>query len=379
MDVGTQCMSDKINKWSLYKPVRLNNPAELTYNDFKSTRFGLVPPNPSTEIIEASKLEYTYLKPRGGSYNEWLRSTDFINYNHGAIPPCSSTGNLIVNLSLSEKIFIGKLNFGGGDAISMDEFLDLKALYLAFAIAYSYGGTNYITYKTATSTIETRNTTVTYDLKTDLPFSLGSSIYISKYYWVGAEKAKTGKDEPIAQRFYALPFKVASDCSGNITTEGGGLGLQFIASGIINYLSSEYVDNIKDYQNDDSPRYFRIANDGTIYIEFTVKNNGNTVSTVNLKNSSAVARPSFAKNQPAPTTGTVSIYGYAYENMRWTEFNSITVNAGATKTLRMGVDGWMAYKNGVANLCGEGLQFQCSIAISTTDGKLSPIIVNLSS
>lgn len=81
-DVGKLCSSDKINRWSKYKPVRFNTVTSLTEEDLKSVNFGFT--INSTSAVNTSTLQsaWTYLKPNGGLLNAPYRLGDFRGYDH---------------------------------------------------------------------------------------------------------------------------------------------------------------------------------------------------------------------------------------------------------------------------------------------------------
>lgn len=89
-DLGTLCTSDKINRWAKFKPYRINQPGDITDTQRKYINFGLIMPtiyNSKAELIAG-------LRSNGGSWGydrptatDWHRITDFIGYNHDAIPP----------------------------------------------------------------------------------------------------------------------------------------------------------------------------------------------------------------------------------------------------------------------------------------------------
>ena len=90
-DVGTLCTHPNVNKWSKWKPVRFNKVTGLTLSDLGSAKGGM-------NLIEISEIDslidfyknnisydWSYLKPRGGNYNEFYRLGDFRSYHHEAI------------------------------------------------------------------------------------------------------------------------------------------------------------------------------------------------------------------------------------------------------------------------------------------------------
>lgn len=79
--------SAKINKWSKYKPVRLNQdfPDYATYWKAQDGYCGLVPAKCGADYITDSQKEWVYNLPRGGS-SEPYRLGDFRGYNPNALP-----------------------------------------------------------------------------------------------------------------------------------------------------------------------------------------------------------------------------------------------------------------------------------------------------
>ena len=98
-DLAPLCERSNINIWSRRKPVRFNKISALTDLDFYNSYYGfkLNTDNgfnavfPSLDYSTLDKLFSvhkisSYLKPRGGTYNEQYRLTDFEGYNHEANP-----------------------------------------------------------------------------------------------------------------------------------------------------------------------------------------------------------------------------------------------------------------------------------------------------
>ena len=77
-----------INPMAKYKPVRNTKKTKLTAADFIASKYGFSDTIPSygSGIVNPS-VTWTYLKPRGSSYNEPYRITDFENYYHLAACP----------------------------------------------------------------------------------------------------------------------------------------------------------------------------------------------------------------------------------------------------------------------------------------------------
>ena len=81
-DVGTLCTSDKINKWSKWKPVSYAAPTSLTLEQLTSANFGL---NVTSNTDLDNPKEWSYVKPTGGALSPY-RLGDFRGYNHSAKP-----------------------------------------------------------------------------------------------------------------------------------------------------------------------------------------------------------------------------------------------------------------------------------------------------
>ena len=95
-DLASLCKHTNINKWAWYKPVRVNKIGVVTETERQNVHYGLSPyvnsyilamlrsdishSDIATEFANAKTYnqEWTYNKPRGGSYNEQYRLTDFV-------------------------------------------------------------------------------------------------------------------------------------------------------------------------------------------------------------------------------------------------------------------------------------------------------------
>lgn len=107
--LGSIIVNAAINKWAKNKPVRLNKITAITASELSSVHYGLQP----LEVIKivrtslgytgsgsdsevdclAEIADWTYNRPRGGSYSEWFRTLDFNGYNHDAVPSDGAWGN----------------------------------------------------------------------------------------------------------------------------------------------------------------------------------------------------------------------------------------------------------------------------------------------
>lgn len=79
-DLATICKSNKINKWSKYKPISANKIGQVTAQEYAGKQYGLVLP---TGLRTNAKITWGYNKPYGGVTSPY-RLTDFLGYEHNA-------------------------------------------------------------------------------------------------------------------------------------------------------------------------------------------------------------------------------------------------------------------------------------------------------
>lgn len=142
-DVGTLCKSTKINKWSKWKPIRLNKVSGITGSDLASVNYGIVPALTSSNYTNIAGAKWTYLHPRGGGnpYNEPYRLGDFRNYDHNALPVISYTmvGIVANRTFLSAKTIMCEVNPGGDTMVGLNEISSIGGLYFgAVLVLNSY-------------------------------------------------------------------------------------------------------------------------------------------------------------------------------------------------------------------------------------------------
>ena len=122
-DIGTLCTSDKINKWAKFKPYRIPQPFGITDTQRKAINFGLIMPtkyNTKAGLIAG-------LRNNGGSWGydrptaiDCQRITDFVGYNHDAIPPFGTIKSQ--DLMLSDGPVIPTIMPSGPDEIKLSDF-----------------------------------------------------------------------------------------------------------------------------------------------------------------------------------------------------------------------------------------------------------------
>ena len=123
-DVGTLCESTKINKWSKWKPIRLNKVTGITESDLVSVDYGLMPMTSSTNYAIVVGSKWAYNQPRGGAYYEPYRLGDFRNYDHNAPAICDIPASEKVNRTFASIKQIGmSVNVSGTSSrIGLSDF-----------------------------------------------------------------------------------------------------------------------------------------------------------------------------------------------------------------------------------------------------------------
>lgn len=166
-DVGTLCSSDKINKWSKWKPIRKEKIIGIDIADLESVDFGFSYAR-SNDYVAVSASKWVYLKPTGGATSPY-RLGDFRNYNHAAIKlvhlPIFTEINIFEKESHTITFTVPTSVLG---QLQMSDFLaPLVNQYLAVVISAGITGTFVLT--SATKLSDGGNTIVL-DL-TAAPFS----------------------------------------------------------------------------------------------------------------------------------------------------------------------------------------------------------------
>lgn len=150
-NVGGLCLSEKINMWSKWKPIRRDT-LSITETDLIAENYGI---NPGTSTYShTGVLDWTnglkllipkkweYKRPRGGSISEPYRLGDFRNYNHTARPPCEPLPSYTITNSIFLDYTIGAfLNMDGtSDTIGLSDFSStLGELYLGVVLELDDG------------------------------------------------------------------------------------------------------------------------------------------------------------------------------------------------------------------------------------------------
>lgn len=184
-DVGTLCTHTiGINPWSRHKPVRYNSVAEIGEDELRETCYGLtnVPyfdlPGNMSQFMAGKSIAplngtqsgyFVYQPPRGGSYNEPFRITDFDLYHDNAVAPIGKYKKDVLSIPLVGNVYIA-FPLGPDDSVRLVRLSDLnidryvpatKNHTWYFGLGLTNGTTNYImTQSTALNDIYAYGSTI---------------------------------------------------------------------------------------------------------------------------------------------------------------------------------------------------------------------------
>lgn len=269
------CTSEKINKWSRWKPVR-SSLITMTEDGLAAANFGLSIPDGSTDPITAAKQDYEYLKPTGTQESPY-RLGDFRNYDHIAEPVFSDgiTSYTVDKRTDTSFTFMCDLKTAPKEGeFAYSELLpELADCYLCFVI--QYGSTWCL--KTANITLkESESATIdypTWNLKTEAPF-IYDYTYLT-FYWCLSKVKHTGLTASTnlnqGDFFYPIPSKSKRGITGNIYVINPVTTVDFSFTGISQYITAGYLD-ITHYYVDYGSEYFPVSeNNYDMFVVVTIE------------------------------------------------------------------------------------------------------------
>lgn len=186
----------RTNPWALYKPERVNTPAEITLAQRKANNCGLTPYLVSTlsGLADAYQQHDTdmhgwiYNAPRPGT--DWCRLTDFVGYNHAAKPPYTKL-NAPEEVALTQGTFMFTCMLGvaGGDSVTFSDLQGLGSLYFGIYITgtrtlfATNASPNTGSVQFSTSGL-VEGTYTAYPFLSSVPQTQGASIQAGRFYTV---------------------------------------------------------------------------------------------------------------------------------------------------------------------------------------------------
>lgn len=283
-DVGTLCTHSAINKWSKWKPIRLNKVTGITESDLATADYGLIPTASSTNYANVVSSKWAYNQPRGGDYNEPYRLGDFRNYDHGAPAICGIPASEKANRTFANIKQIGiSVNVSGTSLrIGLSDFLGAIGAYY-FGVIIVDGSSKYI--KTASADLANSGYTLDLDLE-QAPFNTDKVVELN-YILANASKGLTNLDFAGTISYLPLPTSdtVVNKTSLTITS---GLGLTVELMGI--GLTTSVNDNISTYT---TIPYVSFPTSGALYTKLKLTNTTNEDVVIPSGTWQMTANPSY--------------------------------------------------------------------------------------
>lgn len=199
-DLGYICGNThgQTNPWALYKPERVNTPAEITLSQRKANNCGLTPYLVSTlgGLADAYQQHaddmhgWTYSAPRPGT--DLCRLTDFEGYNHAARPPYDSL-TAPENVALTQNTFqFTCMMAEPGTRTDMVNFSDLQGLGSLYFGIYITGTRTLFATNASPNTGSVQFSTsglvagtyTAYPFLSSVPQTQGASIQAGRFYTV---------------------------------------------------------------------------------------------------------------------------------------------------------------------------------------------------
>lgn len=210
-DLGTLCLSDRVNKWSKYKPVVGGLAGSQIKDIYTNSNCSLRIPTATSiqacvNLAEANNYDWAYIKP-----DTWYRALDFEGYNHNARNPsaCGTPAGTIL-----QKTGAGA-SFNFGDDLVITDFPNMSPTFgsatnMYFGVAILYGNNPAIKgWMTAASTIKDGGYTIKIPVNSlDLNTNYRAMAFLSgsvKPDWLGGA---TGTNEFLYLPQAPTTFKV---------------------------------------------------------------------------------------------------------------------------------------------------------------------------
>ncbi len=272
------CKSNKINRWSRYKPFQYNAAAFASVaawrNAAKTVDYGIICPTGDNNPVTAAGKAYNYQKPTSN-----YRRADFRNYEHYATQPIYGMGNLDFNtLQSSERNFqwpvgqatdynIGLRDLGYNNAHKLG---DCYAALVLIKGSNVYVKTSDDTLCNAQGQPLASSITLTKQELNYHSFTNGNYTY---YFVASSQKYATLGLKQSNGVFYPLPFNSTSEATGTLAiSSDAGFNVQIL--GIGNSWSGIEDFSIYDaaYFPPSGGTYFKATNMSDFYIQVKLTN-----------------------------------------------------------------------------------------------------------
>ncbi len=329
-DVGTLCTHPNINKWSKWKPVRLNKVTGLVSQDLSDINFGILPVVPMFDWELALSLNWEYGRPRGGDNNpsEPFRLGDFRNYEHAASDPVSIPSSISHNLLLNNTLRIRANVIESGvleHQIGIHNLPTSISLYY-LAVILKVGDSDY--YIKSSQNRMDSGTGGNIDIVIQTPLN---SVGTGEMFFVVVDRVISYRlVSNIEEGTLFLP--IPGDVSARTLILDEYLPVDITVTKISNTYNSSYED-IENYEGTQPPWF--LSNDGNIYFEINVYNPNEEDFIQRSSNFKMTIGRSFSGNPNV--TDTCYVYDESFNRI----ILNTTIASGATRTFYIGVPGIM--------------------------------------
>jgi hypothetical protein len=282
-DVGTLCASNKVNKWSKYKPIRLNKLSGVTLDDQINNNFSFDLDNEvSTSPETASLKNWAYLKPTGGATSQY-RMGDFRGYYHQALPLM----NLIDNFSSINiygyntfKIRVSDADNTISGQINMSDFTKLSFNISSWipCILVKYNSTIY-TYKYTGETSVTGAKYITLDFTT-APFNgITDNSDMTFMYLLASDPDKISG----TCYYLPMPFAETEPCNKTVTIYNHqSITATFLQVSSVYNTGYEDITFYSGPTQEDSLYFLVPRNIGSVYYKIKLHNSSTSTETIDL-------------------------------------------------------------------------------------------------
>lgn len=212
-DVGELCTSIEIKPYAKYKPVDIDSIETPTDAQRKAINYGITAPVASSTPAETKNTLWKYTKP-----TKKFRVLDFDGYNHKAVAPIVTKGNIVVKQSDSSGVTLATFPNVVG-SMTLSDFGSLDGYYLAVLMI---GSTNNLPYiKTASAPFgSTMAPTLRLTYSELTPFNSGTEYYLC----LSDTMQTTFGQLPAGAKYLPIPRfqgQTLDDFIGTVTKQAG--------------------------------------------------------------------------------------------------------------------------------------------------------------
>lgn len=303
-DVGTLCKSNRINKFSRYKPISYQKISMVTDSERASVNHGITVPDvvltnaiTRANMIDACANDWDYTKPSGTASSPY-RLTDFVKpdatglgYYHSAVPPIQCVGaqygweylkgknktlDFIINFDLDPDE--STLNLQATDFITGNmDLREWKFKVYIDGLGGLWGDSLYI----LDSHGEIQGTTVTVRLPTTSTGTYTLDVYVCMYRWT-----ESGYEViPLPKNQFFNNFPASLRIIDDAQQSGGGIAGGTTQEMFENVLFGYNINNASTFKTayqttDNGTAEYTLAGNGDLYVKMNLTNTSGSTSTI---------------------------------------------------------------------------------------------------